>query len=368
MICAVFMSLAAQAAPAEPLQRWEHELVIHDDYEDFWADGALRGAGATVRAEGLALEPAHADGALPGGTAWMESTVIACPGGFHQLAPSWNVVCPAGFGFAIELRVARDEGEWSPWLYFGDWGEDPPRMSDPHVTEVPDAKVAIDVLESSELFHRAQYRIGAASQPRAPGAVVVRRVALCFSRRVESGAPRAFEVPSAARQRLAVPFRSQKDETAEIAGRICSPTSVAMVMSYRGVDVPTAEVAARVFDGAHDIYGNWTRAVQGAYSFGVPGYLARFSDWNEVARHIAAGQPLVISIAAKPGELGGAPYPQTDGHLLVLCGFDERGDVLVNDPAAATRELGQLTYRRDQLERVWLARGGTSYVLLPKER
>jgi hypothetical protein len=53
--------------------------------------------------------------------------------------------------------------------------------------------------------------------------------------------------------------------------------------------------------------------------------------------------------------------------LLVLCGFDERGDVFVNDPAAGTPELGQLTYRREQLERVWMARGGTSYVLLAPE-
>jgi len=132
--------------------------------------------------------------------------------------------------------------------------------------------------------------------------------------------------------------------------------------------VPTAEVAERIHDPASDLYGVWPRNVQAAYSFGVPGYLARFSDWGEVERLVAAGQPLVISIAAKSGELDGAPYKETDGHLLVLCGFDESGGVHVNEPAAADSARGTTTYRRDQLERVWMARGGTSYVFLPPER
>jgi hypothetical protein len=75
------------------------------------------------------------------------------------------------------------------------------------------------------------------------------------------------------------------------------------------------------------------------------------------------GQPLIISIAAKPGQLRGAPYESTAGHLLVLCGLDEHGKVLVNDPAAISRQAGQLAYFREDLETVWLARGGTAYVL-----
>jgi len=80
---------------------------------------------------------------------------------------------------------------------------------------------------------------------------------------------------------------------------------------------------------------------------------------------IARGQPLIISIRAQEGELTGAPYPKTAGHLLVLAGFDRKGDVLVNDPAARTREKGQCTYLRRELEKVWMEKGGTAYVLLP---
>jgi hypothetical protein len=108
--------------------------------------------------------------------------------------------------------------------------------------------------------------------------------------------------------------------------------------------------------------------VQGAYSFGVPGYVARFGAWSEVRERLAAGQPLVISIAAGPGELTGAPYPSTDGHLLVVSGLEAPDRVLVHDPAAADASQGVTSYARAELERAWLARGGTAYVLLQKER
>ena len=144
-----------------------------------------------------------------------------------------------------------------------------------------------------------------------------------------------------------------------------------MLLAYRGVDASTAEVARRSFDPFHDIYGNWNRAIQAAYSFGVPGRLERIQSWERVEELLAEGQPLILSIAAKAGQLRNAPYASTSGHLLVLCGFDDANNALVNDPAAATAGLGQLAYARADLETVWMARGGTTYVLQatkPQER
>ena len=139
-----------------------------------------------------------------------------------------------------------------------------------------------------------------------------------------------------------------------------------MVLAYRGVDVPTAEVARVCYDAEHALYGNWTRAIQGAFTLGVPGYLTRFGGWRDVERTLARGEPLVISIGVKKGQLTGAPYESTSGHLLVLRGFDKNGDGLVNDPAAVDAKRGRCTYKRSELETCWLARGGTAYVLLPR--
>jgi hypothetical protein len=293
-------------------------------------------------------------------------------GSFNELTVSWNANVPPDDAIAVEISVARKkDGNWSPWLFVGEWGTgdwSPPGVKPfERVTQFEGGKIDVDYFVSDQEWDMARYRITASSK----GKLVpldVRRVVLCASKRLDGPAQASAPVSADAKHRIAVPFRSQKSEKPELSGRICSPTSVSMVMAFRGVDVPTAQAAERMFDAAHDIYGNWTRAVQGAYSFGVPGYVARFASWSEVEKLVAKDQPLVISIAANEGELDGAPYTKTDGHLLVLCGFDDKGDVLVNDPAAADAAKGQATYKRDQLSKVWLARGGTAYVLLPKEK
>lgn len=377
-----FVSMLFTTGSPQGAQRWAHELVVLDGREHFRSAGAafVRRSGYTDNG-GVELRVGRPPDPPPGaldwscragpffpaeiGSAWFVSAPIACSSGFQQLLLSWNVDCPELAWFCVELRVRdSDDAPWSPWLYVGDWAAAPSTDSAGRSVAIDGAKIDVDFFTSERTWSAAQFRVLArARADEAERSVIVRRVALCFSRRTDEPAP-SFTLPTEAIRRIDVPFRSQKTERPEIAGRICSPTSVAMALAYRGLEVDTLAAAERIFDSAHDIYGNWTRAIQGAYSFGAPGYLARFSDWNEVARHIADGTPLVISIAAKQGELDGAPYPKTAGHLLVLCGFDEKGDVHVNDPAASTPQTGQLVYRRDQLERVWMARGGTSYVIL----
>jgi hypothetical protein len=394
---ASLLSGAATVSAQEHPQRWRHELVVLDDYDDFHAGGSSWAYRAQLDVQTpvrLSVGPqspdpyadwwwridARSDRAAKAEelSGWFCSTPIECPEGFQELLLSWNVDTAPGTGVAFELSVRADESSpWSDWMYVGDWGDtgiwrrardtehgELASEDGDRVVSIEGAKIDVDYFTGQRAWRSARFRVRTSySGEEANRSVVVRRVALCFSRETDELAPR-FELPKNAQKRLDVPFRSQRSAKPELVSRICSPTSVAMVLAYRGIGVDTLRVADRLFDATHDIYGNWTRAVQGAYSFGAPGYLTRFSDWNAVARHVAEGTPLVISIAAKPGELDGAPYVKTDGHLLVLCGFDEHGNVHVNDPAAETPEAGKLVYRRDQLERVWMARGGTAYVLL----
>ena len=151
-----------------------------------------------------------------------------------------------------------------------------------------------------------------------------------------------------------MPYRSQRWEDASIRGSICSPTSTSMVLEYRGVKKPTAEVCRRIYDPEYRLYGNWWRAVEGAYSFGVPGYIERFGDWNAVRRHISEGQPVIASIKIKRGEIRNAPKPPVqrppDRHHRLHA---EKGDMCVNDPAAA----GPKTVRRSTPARTWRKSG-----------
>ncbi len=127
------------------------------------------------------------------------------------------------------------------------------------------------------------------------------------------------------------------------------------------------EVAKQVLDPDFHIYGNWVRNIQGAYTFGSPGVLMRMPSMERAEAIIRAGHPIIASIMVEPNELRGSPYRATDGHLIVLRGVDEVGHFLVNDPAAPDAAAGQLTYRRDDLRRVWLRNtNGTAYVLFPR--
>lgn len=279
---------------------------------------------------------------------------------FRELVASWNVASPPGAGFVVELRVGAAGGApLSPWLEVGEWGAVPERE---RATSCADGAIEVDLFRAERAFARFQLRVRAFGA----GELRVERLAACLS---DVGAARAGEPASSgegvpAPLELALAPRSQRDEDPAIAGRICSPTSLAMVLAYHGVELPTAEVAARAYDPRHDLYGNWPRNVQAAFELGVAGYVTRFARWREVAAELAAGRPLVISIRAGEGELAGAPYERTGGHLLVLRGFDARGDCLVLDPAGPDRSGVARTYARADLERVWLAKGGVAYVLL----
>ena len=78
--------------------------------------------------------------------------------------------------------------------------------------------------------------------------------------------------------------------------------------------------------------------------------------------------PVVASLAWDADELANAPIPSTWGHLTVIVGFSETGDVVVND-AAGDPERGEpvrRVYPREQFESLWLARsGGAVYLIYP---
>lgn len=286
---------------------------------------------------------------------------------FDELVCSWNV---AGAAFRVEVQVRTDEPDASesPWLEIGTWGKGVALDAHPCVLEFDGGRIDVDFFRARGEHRFAAARLRFTAVVGVAGECRLERYGLTFTQRGGATgsaalAPRA--APSAVD--LSVPFRSQKSAGGELAGRICSPTSLSMVLAYRGVDRSPAEVAAAAYDERNDLYGNWPRSVQCAFAFGVPGYLTRFDDWNAVYSTLEAGQPIIASIGVKSGQLDGAPYHETSGHLIVLTGFDAHGDLRVNDPAVADPEQGKRVYRKDQLDVVWMLRGGTAYILLPRD-
>jgi hypothetical protein len=316
---------------------------------------------------------------------------IECPGEFDQAIASWNITLNSVRAVGIELRVGpvsarsdagADDACWSPWLSLGEVTRTPSETAFPaaRLTGFVSGealalagKVDVDYFTSKSRFQRAQLRVvvpaGAGEQEPPDARVSGLWLCLTDSVRVKT---HDFNVAAAntlsAPITIDVPFRSQKTPRPELSGRLCSPSSVAMVLSHRGVDLPVLDVAERGYDPVFDLFGNWPRAAQAAFSFGVPARVTRFNSWDDVVATLARGTPIIASITSLPGELPSAPYTATGpGHLIVLTGLDAKGGVHINDPAGTDAAAGQRVYSAESLTKVWLQRKlGTAYILEQK--
>lgn len=322
---------------------------------------------AAVRLPESAVDPLHRSfsvGLSPLGESLI-SEVVEDDLAFDEALPSWSVAGEPAF--TVEIRVHRLDVEgtaaWSPWLRIGDWAA--PARPEDTPTQFKDGKVAVDVLTLTEPHDAAQLRFLGPEGALDPDAFAVSMV-LSDTGKLDATLEATRAEPWKGSKLLRVAPRSQRAVGDDIGGRVCSPTSVSMVAAYHGASIPTREMAEALLDPNFDIYGNWNRAVQGPAALGVPGRLVRVSSWSTVAAYLDRGLPVVASIKAKEGELAGAPYKATAGHLLVVTGLGPAGAVHVNDPAARLALDVPRVYQRADMERVWFANGGVGYVFGPK--
>ena len=127
-----------------------------------------------------------------------------------------------------------------------------------------------------------------------------------------------------------------------------------------------------VYDWIYDGHGNWPfntayAATKQVGTQKLEGYVARFTSLKQAEAFVAAGVPVIMSIAWNKGDLTNADIDSTNGHLLVLVGFDGQGNPIINDPASPANETVQRTYLRSEFEPLWLqTSGGTVYLIYPE--
>ena len=321
---------------------------------------------ATADGSGVQLAPGAVSGLL-------ELKPVTPDIMFNELLPSWNGHAPEATGFRVSLNAGP-----TGWFEAGTWGTVPGAPDKRSTLSLPGGAYFLDYLVLNEPAKSAAVRVELFRPDPAAASPVFRLLALSATNSTgDRRLAKRFGVDrpavSAALAQLqttrtaTVPFRSQVVPNTKWIGRLCSPASVAAAMEYFGVNLPTQEVAATVYDPSCDMFGVWHRNVQGAAQMGIRGYLRRFRTFDDVAEELARGSVIAASIRFKFGELDPRHLPRmyrkrgTEGHIIVVEGFAPGGGVIVND--SASKDYGRHNvWRQEDLAKAWFDKGGVAYV------
>jgi len=317
-----------------------------------------------------------------------------------QLVASWNASTPDDTWLAVEMRGTTGAGTQSTWYTMGRWA-----LGDTDIvrTTVPDQEDAVgyidvDTFVAEQAISSYQLRV---TLYREKGTHRTPKLAMVGA--MTSAIPDRFTVPAGPTAgawgiELPVPRYSQNIHAGEYpqyggGGEAwCSPTSTEMVVEYWGrkpskqdlswVDPsfadPAVDHAARfTYDHDYDGTGNWPFNTAYAASFGLNGHITRLSSLTDIEKFVKAGIPVITSQSFLASELDGAGYG-TAGHIMVVVGFTENGDVIANDPASSSNDAVRNVYKRDQFANIWLRTkrvnasggisggpGGVAYVIAP---
>jgi hypothetical protein len=298
----------------------------------------------------------------------LESPVLKTVFAFNEILLSWNCRMDKSGGLFFILSVSPDDKQWYDFDYQR-WGN---ADFGSFVNHAPPMKIInvgwldVDIIRLSKPMKYYKFSLIAVADTN--GQFLLDRIAACYSdikANIRQYRKYRYAGDSIDNIALAVPYRSQHTLPDSIAGRTCSPSSVTMVLNYYGRDFSHLEVSELVYDETNDIYGNWLYNVQAAYLLGMKKtWVGRHSSFAELMPELSEGKPVVISIAVKEGQhLSGAPYAQTEGHLITVRGFDGKGHVLVNDPAGNDISDGMIAYDIEELTAVWTGHQGVAYHL-----
>jgi hypothetical protein len=399
------MPAAAAAEPTDDAPVDFHEWRGHDLHHGH-ADGLRPGPGGSLVIGRPAGTVEHTEPDL-GTTRTYEYGSWTSPSyrlrfGATQLVASWNAATPDDTWLQVEMQGRTAAGATTTWFTMGRWALGDGDIARTSVPDQEDANGFVDVdtfvANTGVTLRSYQLRV---TLYREAGTRVSPKLAMAGA--MTSAVPDRFTVPTsppagAWGHELPVPPFSQNIHEGQYpqyggGGEAwCSPTSTAMVVDYWGrgpkpddlswVDPsyadPAVDHAARfIYDKDYDGTGNWPFNTAYAASFGLAAHVTRLHSLAELERYILAGIPVITSQSFMASELDGAGYG-TAGHLMVIVGFTENGDVIANDPASSSDAAVRNVYKRDQFENIWLrtkrhnadggissGSGGVAYIVAP---
>lgn len=293
-----------------------------------------------------------------------------------ELIASWNAHTPEGTWLRVEVSARTRDGEQTRWYVLADWayGDGDIRRATAGPQGDAHARVDVDTLVAAEGVTFRSYRLRVTLHRTRGGR---ESPTLTAAGALASRLPERFEVPTsepgaASGVELSVPRYAQyvhAGRFAEYGGgeNWCRPAATEMVMEYWGSgptdrdlswlppgypDPTVAHAARHTYDYAYRGTGNWPFNTAYAAHHGLTAKVTRLRDLSELERYVTRGIPVITSQSFLRGELHGADYG-SEGHLMVVVGFTDDGDVIVNDPACDNADAVRKVYPRARFETVW---------------
>lgn len=394
------LAAGTQTHSASPSSGATHRNVYYRGFTgaDFrlgqWSGVRLGSDGLTIANPSgqMTYTDPYGNGTSTYDTATWTSPVVHTDFGLEELISSWDASTPNGTWIQVQMRGTTNTGQQTKWYVMGRWASGSRTIhrtslngqGDDNGTVYTDTFSAADGvrLRSYQLRVTLLRTAGSDKTPtlRSVGAV---------SSRLPDTDPGPSKLGGAEGITLNVPEYSQELHHGEYprfdgGGEAwCSATSTAMVVAYWGkgpsakemswVDPSYADpqvdyTARQVFDWAYDGTGNWPFNTGYAGERGLNSFVTRLRSMNEAEQFIKAGIPVIASVSFTKKELPGAGY-STSGHLMVVVGFDKRGNVVVNDPAShldPNDASVRTTYNRARFAKVWAHSGFTAYIDYPQ--
>ena len=249
---------------------------------------------------------------------------------FKELVPSWNILINDKSNITILISVGNNLG-FSKFYIMSSWSES--YKASFSSQEDGFAKVNIDTIVT-KLDDIDRFKVKIVFRGRETSETYLRSISITtkplndvFNNDVSFLVEKELAVPP--HQQMSIPL---------IGGKICSPTSLQMLLNYNSHYFTPEEVASDVYDKGAGIYGNW--------SFNAS-FVGGFSDLYSRVEYVNTLETLSyyiqndIAVAMSirtidKNDLVGSIVAYSSGHLIVLIGFKKIDDTwyaIVNDPA-----------------------------------
>lgn len=265
---------------------------------------------------------------------------------FKELVPSWNVLINNDSSITILVSVGNSEG-FSKFYLMSSWMNT--YKASFNNQEDDYARVNIDTIVT-KLDNIDRFKLKVVFRGKETSETYLRNISITtkplnevFNDDVSFLIEKELSVPP--QQQMSIPL---------IGSKICSPTSLQMLLNYNGHYFTPQEVASNVYDKGANIYGNWS--FNASFAGGFNDLYTRVEYVNSLetlSYYIQNDIAVAMSIKTNDkNDLVGSLVAYSSGHLIVLIGFKKVGNdwyAIVNDPAEREDSLVRREYLLTEL-------------------